>query len=175
MALRPSAAALLALLASGLARGEEPKSTPTRTSADASRAIRLLRLPDGRCRVEALDAQQKVRWVLRRCVAALEDLLFISNRGNRFWVLRPLPSTPPGASWESAVVARLFDSKGRLLGSRRVRDLVPKQHREEVRHLGKHFKWLEGVLGVPGKGPRVNEKNQLEFETVGTNTVRLGF
>jgi len=53
--------------------------------------------------------------------------------------------------------------------------LLPKSGYAKLRKLDRRFVWLEGVLGVPGKEPRVNDRNQVEFETVEPKAIRLGF
>jgi len=73
------------------------------------------------------------------------------------------------------VVAVLYDRLGNVLAERKLSDLVPKSGIRKVRKLDRRFVWLEGVLGVPGKEPRVNDRNQVEFETVEPRTWRLGF
>lgn len=176
-----NAGLLLALPA--LSFAAEPKSTPARASANGEWTIRMTDFGDGVCRIEA-QRQTSIAWILDRCLGTVDDLFLISNTGQRFWVLKTLPEKPPPVkvkgrarpqSWEGVVVARLFDKDGNLLQERRAADLVAGRHREEVRHLARHFKWLEGVVGVPGKGPRLNDKNQVELETVGSRTVKLAF
>ena len=45
-----------------------------------------------------------------------------------------------------------------------------------VRLLGEHLKWLEGQLGVPGKGPRLTDDGRIEFESLGgSKTHQLKF
>jgi hypothetical protein len=44
-----------------------------------------------------------------------------------------------------------------------------------VRELRGHFKWLEGTLGIPGKGPRLGDDGVVEFEAVGGKKHRLTF
>jgi hypothetical protein len=41
--------------------------------------------------------------------------------------------------------------------------------------MSQHLKWLEGLLGVPGKGPRLTDAGRIEFETVGGKTHKLTF
>ncbi|MFZ5468912.1 MAG: hypothetical protein ACOZIN_05680 [Myxococcota bacterium] len=148
----------------------------TQISSDGARGIRFVHVGKGQCRIEAVSGTE-VTWKLEECVGSIDDLYFISNDGERFWVLTPLPQKPKGKKvrWDSAVVARLFDKEGTLLQVKSLRDLVPPKGREAVRQLKKHFKWLEGVVDVPGKGPRVAEGDQVEFETVDRRTVRLRF
>ncbi len=175
-------AGLLALLPA-LSLAAEPKSTPARASANGEWTIRMTDFGDGVCRIEA-QKETSLAWTIDQCLGTVDDIFLISNTGQRFWVLKTLPEKPPPVkvkgrtrqpSWERVVVATLFDKDGNLLQERRAADLVAGRHREEVRHLAKHFKWLEGVVGVPGKGPRLNDKNQVELETVGSRTVKLAF
>ena len=73
------------------------------------------------------------------------------------------------------VVAVLYDRLGTVIGERKIGELPPKGGYAKLRKLDRRFVWLEGVLGVPGKEPRVNDWNQVEFETVEPRTWRLDF
>jgi len=73
------------------------------------------------------------------------------------------------------VVAVLYDRLGNVLSERKLSELLPRSAHRKLRLLDRRFVWLEGVLGVPGKEPRVNDRNQVEFETVEPRTTRLGF
>jgi hypothetical protein len=167
------------------------EATARESSAHASSngewSIQLVQSAPEQCRVEATrDAEPA--WTLERCVGTVDDLFFISNDGERFWVLKVLPRTPPSAKQKgpkpkplapgepfiSAQVATLFDKKGNVLAERTLREFL-KRRFDKLRDLGSHFCWLEGELGVPGRRPRTSESNQVEFETVEPKTFRLDF
>jgi hypothetical protein len=150
-------------------------------------SIQFVETSPEHCRVEATrDADPA--WTLERCVGTVEDLFFISNDGERFWVLRVLPRTPPapkqkgtkakppppGEPFVSAQVAALFDKQGNVLAERTLKDFL-KRRFDKLRDLDSHFCWLEGELGVPGRRPRITDTNQVEFETVEPRTFRLDF
>jgi hypothetical protein len=73
------------------------------------------------------------------------------------------------------VVAVLYDRLGNVVEQRKLGELLLKGGYGKLRKLDRRFVWLEGVLGVPGTEPRVNDRNQVEFETVEPKTWRLGF
>jgi hypothetical protein len=107
----------------------------------------------------------------------------------------PLPELPPKPSKEperessaslrkqkrkrpatfDVVVATEFDEKGNPLQQKRLGEFLPERAADNVRELGKHFKWMAGLLSVPGKPPRLNEAGEIEFETVGGDTHKLKF
>jgi hypothetical protein len=164
-----------------------PRASTAHASSNGMWSIQLVESAPEQCRVEATrDADPA--WSLERCVGTVEDLFFISNDGERFWVLSALPRTPPmpkqkgnkppplpaGEPFLSAVVATLFDKQGKVLAERTLRDFLSRRF-DKLRDLGQHFCWLEGVLGVPGRRPRTTEANQVEFETVEPRTHRLDF
>ena len=62
-----------------------------------------------------------------------------------------------------------------VIAERKLSELLPRSGHRKLRTLDRRFAWLEGVLGVPGKEPRVNDRNQVEFETVEPRTWRLDF
>jgi hypothetical protein len=152
---------------------------PTVVSSNQAHAVRHQRLGNT-CQIVALR-ETEVKWVLDKCLGEQDDLFFISNDGNRFWVLHVLPSKAKSSStrktpaWWRAVVAVEYDWKGRVLRQRRLSELLQPIERTKVHELDRHFKWLEGVVGMKGRSPRVNEKNQVEFEVVGGKTVTLDF
>ncbi|MBI3182764.1 MAG: hypothetical protein HYZ28_11555 [Myxococcales bacterium] len=162
----------------------EPKQGKEQASADGSYSIRLTQLSEGACTLEVRKGSQVV-WSLERCLGTVDDLFFVSNSGERFWLLRTIPQKPPEKrskskkprppAWTLTEVAVLYDREGNALERKQLGELLPARLREEVRHLERHFKWMEGVLGVPGKMPRVNDLNQVELETVGTKSVKLPF
>ena len=73
------------------------------------------------------------------------------------------------------VVAAESDRQGTPLQMMRLSDFVPEKSVEELRELGRHFKWLAGTLSVPGKPPRLTDRGELEFETVVGQTYTLKF
>jgi len=181
------APAAVLLLASAVAQAAGPRSTSTRSSANGAYAIRLEQLDEERCRIEVVK-EREVAWELEKCLGTVDDLLFINNEGTRFWVLHVLPRIPPPAKRTrgskgrpkmdpvfEAVVATLHDREGRVLASKKLKDLLEYKRRGLLRKLEKHFKWLEGVLDVPGKAPRVSDTEMLEFEVVSGKTSSLKF
>lgn len=164
-----------------------PRESSAHASSNGVWSIQFLESAPEQCRVEATrDADPA--WTLERCVGTVQDLFFISNDGERFWVLRVLPRTPhapkpkgthakpppPGEPFVNALVATLFDRQGKVLSERTLRDFMSRRF-EKLRDLDSHFCWLEGELGVPGRRPRISESNQVEFETVEPKTYRLDF
>jgi len=177
--MRGAAAALL-LLVSAAAPAAEPKSTPTKSSANGLYAIRLQQVGDKKCRIQVMK-DRDVAWQMDKCLGTVDDLLFINNDGSRFWVLSVVPEIPERAAGAKtdpvfeATVAAEYDKDGRLLASRKLKDFLEYKRRGLVRKLEKHFKWLEGVLDVPGKSPRVSDAELLELEPVGGKTQQLRF
>jgi hypothetical protein len=82
---------------------------------------------------------------------------------------------PPFDGYGSVAVATLYDRVGHVVEQRKLSEVLPRSANPKLRTLDRRFIWLEGVLGVPGTEPRVNDKNQVEFETVEPRTVRLDF
>lgn len=173
------AVALLLLSGSAVAQTVE-KTTKKQVSANGLYTIWMREDPDKSCRI-IVTKEGKPHWQLQQCVATTNDLFFISNDGERFWVLHSLAEKKKKRTkknkpqWLGSVVAVLYDREGKRLSSRTAGRLVPKIGVVEVRELGAHVKWMEGVLGVPGKPPRVTDANILEFETVGPGYVKLPF
>ena len=174
---------------------EEAGQSRSRASSNAEYGIVMRVEGPGKCRIE-VSRDTDVAWTLPRCVGTVDDLYFISNSGERFWVLAALPkslppppgSTPVGEAQKRAaqkkppfdghgpvVVATQYDRVGNVVGQRKLGELLPKSAYTKLRKLDRRFVWLEGVLGVPGKEPRVNDRNQVEFETVEPKTLRLAF
>ena len=172
---------------------EEPQSR-TRASSNAEYGIVMRVEGEGKCRIEA-TRDTDVAWTLPRCLGTVDDLYFISNSGQRFWVLAALPKSlpppsgtpvsesqkknarkkPPFDPYGPVEVAVLYDRLGNVIAQKKLKDVLPRSANGKVRRLDRRFVWLEGVLGVPGKEPRVNDRNQVEFETVEPKTLRLGF
>jgi len=174
---------------------EEAGQSRSRASSNAEYGIVMRVEGPGKCRIE-VSRDTDVAWTLPRCVGTVDDLYFISNSGERFWVLAALPkslppppgSTPVGEAQKRAaqkkppfdghgpvVVATQYDRVGNVVGQRKLGELLSKSAYTKLRKLDRRFVWLEGVLGIPGKEPRVNDRNQVEFETVEPKTLRLDF
>lgn len=177
------------------ATAEEPAQSRGRASSNAEYGIVMREEGEGKCRIE-VSRDTDVAWTLPRCLGTVDDLYFVSNSGERFWVLAALPKSlppPPGSApvgeaqkkaamrkppfdvYGPVVVAVLYDRLGNVVEQRKLTELLPKGGYRKLRKLDRRFVWLEGVLGVPGKEPRVNDRNQVEFETVEPRTWRLGF
>ena len=182
---------LLLLASSGRASAQE--ASQARASSNAEYGIVMRVEGEGKCRVE-VTRDTDVAWTLPRCVGSVDDLYFVSNSGDRFWVLAALPKSlpapreptgeaetraarkrPPVDRFGTAEVATLYDRLGNVIAQRKLSELLPASVHRKLRLLDRRFVWLEGVLGVPGKKPRVNDKDQVEFETVEPRTIRLGF
>ena len=174
---------------------EEAGQSRSRASSNAEYGIVMRVEGPGKCRIE-VSRDTDVAWTLPRCVGTVDDLYFISNSGERFWVLAALPkslppppgSTPVGETQKRAaqkkppfdghgpvVVATQYDRVGNVVGQRKLGELLSKSAYTKLRKLDRRFVWLEGVLGIPGKEPRVNDRNQVEFETVEPKSLRLDF
>ena len=171
----------IGLLLSVTAAAEDAKTGRLRVSGNGTYGVRMVEVGPDKCRLEVLRDNDPL-WQLDKCVGNAEDYYFVSNDGTRFWILRTTPEKPgapsgkkKGLPWYQVQVAALYDGTGNVIQSRRLMDMVEPKDREKVRQLGKHFIWLEGVNDVPGKKPRINDTGQVEFETVGTHTVKLNF
>jgi hypothetical protein len=73
------------------------------------------------------------------------------------------------------VVAAEYDRQGGRVQEKNLLDFVGQRELPEVRQMTQHLKWLEGLLGVPGKGPRLTDAGRIEFETVGGKSHQLVF
>jgi hypothetical protein len=170
---------LLALPALG-----EGRSSRERVSANGIYSVRLVETAPRQCRLEVSKESGPV-WSLQECVGTVDDLYFVSNDGQRVWVLKPLVekgrTRPSGKknrkvpAWANTVVAELYEHPTGKVKERRLMEFVSGQTLMEVRQLTGHLKWLEGVLGVPGAGPRLTDAGRVEFETVGGKTHQLTF
>jgi hypothetical protein len=177
----------LALLAALPGFAQERKSK-THVSANGEYSVRLVQEKPGTCRVEMLK-ESGPAWQFSGCVGTVDDLYFASNNGERFWLVRPLvekgkkPTVEKRGkkkvkvpAWANAVVAELYNRHGQKLQEKRLQDfLLGAKELGEVRQMAGHFKWLEGTLGIPGKGPRLTDEAKVEFEVVGRKTFRLTF
>jgi hypothetical protein len=178
---------LLALLVAhpGLAQVRKSKS---RVSANGIYSVQLVEEAPGKCRVE-MSKESGPAWQFSGCIGTVDDYYFASNDGERFWLIRPLVEKGTKVTvekrgklkvrvpaWANAVVAELYGRDGQKLQERRLQDfLLGSKELGEVRHLKAHFKWLEGTLGIPGKGPRLTDEAKVEFEAVGAKTYQLSF
>lgn len=156
-----------------------PKSSKSQSSATGVYSIRLVEQEAGKCQVEVLE-ETKLAWQLDKCVGTTDDFYFVSDDGQRFWVIRafpekPTPTKPESDAWLSVVVAVLYDRQGKALKRIPARELIPARARYLVRQLDKHFLWLNGVGGIPGQMPHVNDHNQVELEPVDSRPVHLKF
>ena len=167
----------------------EPKSSPVKSSANGLYAIHVEQVDEKTCKVVATKDRDQA-WKLDRCLATVDDLLFINNEGSRFWVLKILPELPEASAVRGSerpeksaktdpmyetVVAAEYDKDGKVLQSRKLKDFLEYKRRGLIRKLEKHFKWVQGVLDVPGKSPRISDAELLEFEPVSGKTQQLKF
>jgi hypothetical protein len=176
------------LLASPASQAEEKKSRTT-TSANGEYTVHLVEVtedpaplpeapkpkqkaqaktaPKPVCKVQ-VETEAGPAWSFPQCVGDADDLYFVSNDGERIWVLHPLPAKPRGnRGWLGAKVATLVDRRSGVVGHRQLYEFVPKDGRDDVRLLGRHVQWLEGMFGMPGVPPRLSAAGTLEFETAG--------
>jgi hypothetical protein len=180
------AAALLLLalpsLAQPAAGGPSARSSRPRVSANGLYTVRLVEPAPGKCRLEVSADTGLGGWTLERCVGGVDDLYFVGNEGTKVWVLRPLVEKgkrrvkgKKWPAWANARVAWQVGPSGEVRESRSLTGLVPAKRLSEVRQFRAHFAWLEGTLGIPGKGPRLTDAGVVEFETVEGRTHRLTF
>jgi hypothetical protein len=160
------------------------RSSRPRVSVNGSFSVRLVERAPGQCTLE-VSKESGPFWTLDQCVGGVDDLYFVSNDGQRVWVMFPL--APKGTkklagkqfkkvpAWANTVVAVEYDRQGGQVQDKRLLDFVGQRELPEVRQLAQHLKWLEGVLGVPGKGPRLTDAGRIEFETVGGKSHQLIF
>ncbi|WP_163991937.1 hypothetical protein [Pyxidicoccus caerfyrddinensis] len=185
-------ALVLALLFLALPALAEERKGRTRVSANGLFSVFLVEVAPGQCRLEVTKESGPV-WQLPQCLGTVDDFFFVSNDGERVWVLWPLvekgkpPPPPPKVkgkkqkrpkgppAWANVAVAAQYDSKGNRLQEKRLTELLNTRQLSEVRQLTHHFKWLEGTLGIPGTGPRLTDAGVVEFEPVGGTTQRLTF
>ncbi|EPX61093.1 hypothetical protein D187_000876 [Cystobacter fuscus DSM 2262] len=163
---------------------DERASRP-RVSANGDFSVRLVERGPGQCSLEVSQESGPV-WTLEQCVGGADDLYFVSNDGQRVWVVYPL--APKGQkklagrkykkvpAWANTQVAVEVDRKGTRLQERRLLEFVPTRALPQVRQMSQHIKWLEGMVGVPGRSPRLTDAGNIEFEVVGGDkTHRLTF
>lgn len=178
---------LLALLVALPGFSQERKSK-SRVSANGIYSVQLVEEAPGKCRVE-MSKESGPAWQFSRCIGTVDDYYLPSNDGERFWLIRPLVEKGTQGTvekrgkqrvrvpaWANAVVAVLYGRGGQKLQEKRLQDfLLSSRELGEVRQMKGHFKWLEGTLGIPGKGPRLTDDGKVEFEAVGRKTYRLSF
>ena len=162
----------------------EERGSRARVSANGLYSVRMVDTGVGKCRLEMLKENGPL-WSADVCVGTVDDLYFASNDGEKVWVLYPLveKGKPPagkkkrgsGLSWARVMVAAQFDRTGQKLQEKRLTELMTTRQLSEVRQMAHHLKWLEGTLGIPGKGPRLTDAGVVEFEPVGVKTQRLTF
>lgn len=163
------------------------RASKARVSANGAFSVRLVETAPGECRVEMLQ-ESGLAWQFAGCIGSVNDLYFASNDGERVWVLLPLVEKGKRAvvekqgrrkvrvpAWANATVAALYNRSGEKLKVLRLPELVAAKQWGEVRQMHGHFKWLEGTLGIPGKGPRLTDDEKVEFEPVASKTQRLSF
>jgi hypothetical protein len=178
----PLALAALALLAAPPGRAEE-RISRAGVSRNGRFAVRLVEEAKDRCRVEVLKDGSAAHWQLPRCVGTADDLFFVSDDGERFWVLKTFPEKSVSHAkrggdrgWTSTVVAVLYDRRGSAVREVRLNEVVRTQvGLDNVRQFKKRFQWLGGVSGVPGNPPRLNAAGQVEFDTVEPRTHQFAF
>lgn len=166
----------------------QERVSKSHVSANGMYSVRLVEASPDKCRVE-MSRESGVVWKFDGCIGTVDDFYFAANDGERFWLLKPLVEKGKKSvvekqgkkkvyvpAWANAPVAVLYDRNGQKLQERRLQDFL-RTSREmgEVRQLKGHFKWLEGTLGIPGKGPRITDDEKVEFEAVGGKTYRLTF
>jgi hypothetical protein len=172
--------ALVALTSLGVSAAE-PKSSRPQVSSNGRFSVRAVEPSAGQCRLE-VSQESELLWELPRCFGTADDLYFVSNDGERVWVMRTLPEMPAPKKrirttdlLARVPVAYLVDRAGQVVQARNLGSFMDMMSRRKTQVLAHHFKWLEGVSGAPGRWPRSNPKNQVEFETLAGKTVRLEF
>lgn len=166
------------------ALGEE-RSSRARVSANGLFSVRLVVSKPGSCALEVSKESGPV-WKLSSCVGAVDDLYYVSDDGERVWMLKTLVEKAPESAaskarkkkgppaWANVVVAVEYGRKG-AVKEVRLPELMGVKEMGELRELKGHFKWLEGTLSVPGKSPRLTDAGIVEFESVGGKTHQLKF
>jgi hypothetical protein len=163
--------------------GAGPKATTPQVSANGRYSVRVVESGPSECHIQVFQ-EADLTWELPRCIGTVDDLYFVSNDGERVWVLHPLPEIPPPSTRKKirmqdliakVPVAFLVNRAGQVVLSRNVGSFVIAPSRSKIQLMAHHFKWLEGTVGLAGRTPRSNAHNQLEFESVGGHTYRLDF
>jgi hypothetical protein len=174
---------VLVLLLVALPAFAERSSRP-RVSVNGTFSVRLVENAPGKCTLE-VSKESGPFWTLDQCVGGVDDLYFVSNDGLRVWVMYPL--APKGEkklagkqfkkvpAWANTVVAAEYERQAGRVQEKNLLDFMGQRELPEVRQMTQHLKWLEGLLGVPGKGPRLTDAGRIEFETVGGKSHQLVF
>ena len=177
------------------ATAEETGQSRGRASSNAEYGIVMRVEGERKCRVE-VTRDTDVAWTLPRCLGSVDDLYFVSNSGERFWVLAALPKSVPrpprlgscgrgpeeGGDEETAL-RRLRSGGGggalRPSGHRHRgaedRRAPPEGRLREAEEAGPALRLARGSARRAGQGAPVNNRNQVEFETVEPRTWRLDF
>lgn len=170
-----------------LSASAAPRESRRLVSANGVYRFQFVEAEPGKCRVEVVTDRGPA-WTLEQCVGDVHDAFFMASDGQRFWVVKTLPLAVAGKpvyrgqgrarrlvapGWSHTVVAVQYDRTGKVLEQRRLRDLLTGGGYSKVRPLASRFTWLQGVNGVPGKGPRLTPEGQVELETVEGRTLVL--
>ncbi|HZJ53134.1 MAG TPA: hypothetical protein VFD38_03265, partial [Myxococcaceae bacterium] len=94
---------LVQTLPARLAAAQETGQSRARASSNAEYGIVMRVEGEGKCRIE-VTRDTDVAWTLPRCLGTVDDLYFVSNSGERFWVLSALPKSmppPPSAATQA--------------------------------------------------------------------------
>ena len=160
------------------------RTSRARVSANGTFSVALVEKSPGQCKLE-VSKESGPTWAVEQCVGGPDDLYFVSNDGERVWVIYPLAHKGtkklPGKkfkkvpAWANTLVAVQVNRQGERVQEKRLLDFVSQKELPEVRQMEKHLKWLEGLVGVPGKGPRLTDAGRIEFETVGGTSHQLTF
>jgi hypothetical protein len=163
-----------ALLAAGLLKLASGAGSGPSISGNGRYSVELEELSGrgAQCRLK-VSGESGLLWSLDRCVGGVYDRYFVSNDGQRVWVL--FPTVARSKRWLSEPVASLFDRSGQPLRKVTVRGLLSPRGRNRVRQLERHFQWLQGTGQLPGRGPRILPEGVVELDTVEPKTLRLTF
>lgn len=170
----PGIAVAVALLGAAEPASALERKSRRLSSQNALWSLQMVVLEEGKCRLEAYK-DRDLGWSLEQCLGGADDLYFIANDGARFWVLKTLPEKPEGKKRSTkallgVTVAELRDAKGNVLAQKSLGDFFPKKKLGELKQLTKHFRWLQGVVGERGVGPRLTHEGRVEFETLAGKT-----
>lgn len=172
------------VLAMGICRGaaaQEPQSSRPRVSSNGRFSVRAYERAPKHCWLE-VSREGEVTWESPRCFGTLDDFYFVSNDGERVWVIRALPELPKKrkAPFLKAVAqtkgAWLLKRPGTLLKTRTIGTFMKTARaRSDAEALSSHFRWLHGAAGKLGKPPHSTLDNAVEFETLDGSVHRLRF
>lgn len=168
------------ILVLALPASAAPRESRRSVSVNGAFRVQLFEQAPGTCRLE-VRTDDAVQWTVEACVGDTSDAYFVSQDGERVWVIHTLPLKADGKAryagkgrlrrqvapgWATTRVAVLYDREGKVLKAHRLSDFLKDGGYRKVRFLSQRFTWLEGVNGVPGKGPRLERDGTLAFETV---------